>query len=75
MSAAVNSETRTAHVLAQAWLDPALCSALDQAARDARDTRAGYLRRIIIESVRLSGHLDPVPTPRRHRVKRRSEVA
>lgn len=71
---AISSETGKANVLAQAWLDGALCSALDQAARDGRDSRAGYLRRIIVESLRTSGHLDPIPTPRRYRAKRRSEA-
>ncbi|CAM3051318.1 hypothetical protein JHFBIEKO_4423 [Methylobacterium mesophilicum] len=70
-----NPTISSSHVLAQVWLDPDLGSALDRAARDARDTRAGLLRRIILESVRLSGHLDPAPTARRHRVKRRSEIA
>jgi hypothetical protein len=60
----------SSHVLASAWLDGELAGALDQAARDARTTRADYIRRIILESVRQTGHLPALQTPRRHRVRR-----
>lgn len=62
-------------VLAQAWLDAELASALDLAVRDARTDRADYMRRLIIDAVRAAGHLPEAPTPRRYRAKRRPRAS
>ena len=56
-----------------AWIDPDLAVALDLAVRDARDTRAGHVRKLIVEALKVAGYLDA--TPRRRRGKRRVEAA
>lgn len=52
-------------------LDGTLAAALDQACNETMSSRAGYLRRVLAESLRGSGHLPQLPTgPRvaaRHR--------
>lgn len=58
----------TEPVYAGVWLDPELAAALDLSARDARDSRAGHLRKLIAEAMKASGHLDA--TPRRVRRRR-----
>ena len=75
MSTATDLPIRETSVLAQVWLDPDLASALDRAVRDSRTNRADYMRRLIVDAVRAAGHLPQVTTPRRHRVKRRQEIA
>lgn len=65
----MSAETPT-HKPVHMWFDIELCDALDAAARDARSNRTDYVRRIILESVRASGHFTSSPTPRRRRVRR-----
>jgi hypothetical protein len=48
--------------------------ALDRAAGECLTSRAGHARRLLAAALRESGHLAPLPTPRRYRAQRRSEV-
>lgn len=41
------------------------------ASAEALDSYAGFARKAIVAALREGGHLEPLPTPRRHRVKRR----
>lgn len=43
-------------------LDGHLAVALDQACGETLSSRAGFLRRILVETLRESGHLPPLPT-------------
>ena len=52
-----------------------LGDALDRAAGEFLTSRAGFARRVLADNLRQSGHLAPLPTPRRYRAKRRQEAA
>lgn len=59
-------------ILVSTWIDGPLAVALAHAVADARDNRAGFIRRLIAEHLRENAYLPELPTPRRSRRTRRA---
>lgn len=59
-------------ILISAWIDGPLAVALDHAVADARDTRAGFIRRLLAEHLRENEYLPALPTVRRSRRTKRA---
>ena len=51
-----------------------LAEALDQAAGENLTSRAGHARRLLASALRASGHLAPLPAPRRLRATRHEKT-
>lgn len=62
-------------VIVSVILPAEIAEALDHAAGESLTSRAGHARRLLAAGLRESGHLAPLPAPRRLRATRREVAA